>query len=86
MEALSMSVLEIIFGVLMILVSASIIIIVLSQESKGQGLSSVITGTEMMSGESRARSKEARQSRATKIAAVIFFVFIILINVFSVLS
>ncbi|MDL2327627.1 preprotein translocase subunit SecG [Ruminococcaceae bacterium OttesenSCG-928-A11] len=81
-----MTILEIIFGVLMILVSAAIIIIVLSQESKGQGLSGVITGTEMMSGESRARSKEARQYRATKIAAIVFFVMIILMNIFSMLS
>ncbi|MDL2214315.1 preprotein translocase subunit SecG [Clostridia bacterium OttesenSCG-928-O13] len=81
-----MSVLEIVFGVLAILASAIIIFIVLSQESKGQGLSSVITGTEMMSGESRARSKEARQSRLTKIAAVVFFALIILLNLFSVLA
>lgn len=81
-----MSVLEIVFGVLVILSSVVIVIIVLSQESKGQGLSSVITGTEMMSGESRARSKEARQNRVTKIAAVVFFVLIILANLFSVLN
>ena len=81
-----MSVIEIIVGVLMILVSAFLVIIVLSQESKGQGLSSVITGTEMMSNESRARSKEARQSRATKIGGIVFFVLIILINVISVLA
>lgn len=81
-----MSVLEIVFGVLVILSSVVIVIIVLSQESKGQGLSSVITGTEMMSGESRARTKEARQNRVTKIAAVVFFVLIILANLFSVLN
>lgn len=81
-----MSVLEIVFGVLVILSSVVIVLIVLSQESKGQGLSSVITGTEMMSGESRARSKEARQNRVTKIAAVVFFVLIILANLFSVLN
>ncbi len=78
--------LEIAAGVAVIIASIIIVFIVLSQESKGQGLSSVITGTEMMSNESRARSKEARQSRATKIAAVVFFVLIILVNVFSVLA
>lgn len=81
-----MSTLEIVFGVLVILSSVVITLIVLAQESKGQGLSSVITGTEMMSGESRARSKEARQNRVTKIAAVVFFVLIILANLFSVLK
>lgn len=81
-----MSVLEIVAGVLVILSSVVIIFIVLSQESKGQGLSSVITGTEMMSNESRARSKEARQARATKFAAIVFFALILLVNVFSVLT
>ncbi|MDL2219887.1 preprotein translocase subunit SecG [Ruminococcaceae bacterium OttesenSCG-928-O06] len=81
-----MSILEIIAGVLMILISAVIIVMVLSQESKGQGLSSVITGSEMMSGESRTRSKEARQTRATQIAGLVFFVLIILVNLFSVLA
>ena len=83
---LTISTLEIVFGILVILASAVIVFIVLSQESKGQGLSSVITGTEMMSGESRARSKEARQGRVTKIAAIVFFALIVLANLFSVLK
>lgn len=78
--------LEIAAGVAVIIASIVIVFIVLSQESKGQGLSSVITGTEMMSNESRARSKEARQSRATKVAGIVFFVLIVLVNVFSVIS
>lgn len=79
-----MSAIEIVAGVLMILSSIFIIGIVLSQESKGQGLSGVITGTEMMSGESRTRSKEARTHRATKIAAIVFFALTILVNVVSI--
>lgn len=81
-----MGLFEIIAGIAVILAAVVIIVVVLSQESKGQGLSSVITGTEMMSGESRARSKEARQSRVTKVVGVIFFVLIILVNVFSALA
>ena len=81
-----MSVLEIVFGVMVILSSVVIVIIVLSQESKGQGLSSVITGTEMMSGESRTHSKDARQVKATRVLAVVFFVVVILVNVFSALQ
>lgn len=81
-----MSVFEIVAGVLMILASLIIIFIVLAQESKGQGLSSVITGTEMMSGESRARTKEARQAKMTKIFAIIFFVLTILVNFLSAMS
>ena len=81
-----MSVLEIVFGVLMILSSLILIFIVLAQESKGQGLSSVITGTEMMSGESRARTKEARQAKVTRIVAIVFFVLTILVNFLSAIS
>lgn len=81
-----MTVLEIVSGVLLIIACVFIIFIVLSQESKGQGLSGVITGTEMMSGESRSRSREARMTRATRIAAAIFLVLAILTNVSSVLK
>ena len=81
-----MSVLEIVSGVMMIIASLIIVYMVLMQDSKGQGLSGVITGTEMMSGESRARSKEARQNRVTKVLAVVFFALTILVNAFSILA
>ena len=81
-----MSVLEIVFGVLVMLLSAVVIAVILAQDSKGQGLSSVITGTEMMSGESRAHSKEARQTRITKIAGIIFFALIVLVNFFGAIA
>ncbi|MDL2324868.1 preprotein translocase subunit SecG [Ruminococcaceae bacterium OttesenSCG-928-A16] len=81
-----MSVWEIISGVILILSCIVIVAIVLVQEPKGQGLSSVITGgTEMMSGESRNRSKEVRQVKFTRNAAIIFFVFTVLVNILSVL-
>lgn len=78
-----MGVLEIVAGVALIIVCIVIILVVLSQEPKGQGLSSVITGTEMISGESRARGKEARQAKITRYAAIIFFIFAILVNALS---
>lgn len=81
-----MTVLEIVSGILMIISSVIIVFIVLSQESKGQGLSSVITGTEMMSNESRSRSKEARLNKATRVVAIVFFALTILVNVFSVFT
>ena len=81
-----MSVFEIIAGVILILACVVVIGVVLSQESKGQGLSSVITGTEMMSGESRVHSKEARMSKFTRIAAIVLFVLTILVNVASGLA
>ncbi len=81
-----MSVFEIIAGVIVLLVCVIVSFVVLAQDSKGGGLSSVITGTEMMSGESRSRSKEARQAKATKILAIVFFVVVIAVNVISALQ
>ncbi len=81
-----MTIMEIIAGVLMALASLVIILMVLSQDSKGQGLSGVITGTEMMSNETRAHSKEMRQAKATRIAAIVFFVLVLVVNVFSVMG
>lgn len=75
--------LEIVAGIILIVVCLTVIAVVLSQESKGQGLSGVITGTEMMSGESRNRSKESRQANVTRIAAVILFVVTIGVNLVS---
>lgn len=51
-----MGVLEIISGVLLILCSIAIIVMVLFQESKGNGLSGAIAGGEMMGNEGRSRS------------------------------
>ncbi len=81
-----MSVIEIVAGIMVLLVCAAITVLILAQDSKGGGLSGVITGTEMMSGETRSRSKEARQGRLTKILAIVFFVVVILANVFSTLQ
>lgn len=83
-----MSILEIISGVLLILSCLVLIVIVLRQEAKGQGLSSVITGggADMMGGEGRSRSKEARQVRMTQIATVILFVVTVAVNFISALS
>ena len=54
-----MGVLEIISGVLLILCSIAIIVMVLFQESKGNGLSCAIAGGEMMGNEGRSRSSNA---------------------------
>ena len=51
-----MTILEIISGVLLILCSIAIIVMVLFQESKGNGLSGAIAGGEMMGNEGRSRS------------------------------
>lgn len=82
-----MSVLEIFAGIVLILCCIIIIAMVLVQEPKGQGLSSVISGgTEMMSNESRGRSKEVRQGKFTRNAAIVLFVLTVLVNIVSVFS
>ncbi len=77
---------EIVAGILLILACAVVIIIVLAQDSKGQGLSGVITGTDMMSGETRGRTKEARMTKYTRVAAIVLFVLTIGVNIISTLA
>ena len=74
-----MGVLEIISGVLLILCSIAIIVMVLFQESKGNGLSG-----EMMGNEGRSRSSNAMLAKYTKYAAIVFFVLAILVGVISI--
>ena len=77
-----MGVLEIISGVLLILCSIAIIVMVLFQESKGNGLSGAIAGGEMMGNEGRSRSSNAMLAKYTKYA--VFFVLAILVGVISI--
>ena len=79
-----MGVLEIISGVLLILCSIAIIVMVLFQESKGNGLSGAIAGGEMMGNEGRSRSSNAMIAKYTKYAAIVFFVLAILVGVISI--
>lgn len=79
-----MSYWEIAAGVTLILSCIVLVGVILSQDAKGQGLSSVITGTSMMSDETRGRSKEMRQTRMTRIFAIVFFVLTIAVNVISI--
>lgn len=79
-----MNALEIVSGVLLILCSIAIIVLVLFQESKGNGLSGAIAGSEMMGNEGRSRSSGAILAKYTKYAAIAFFVLAILVCVISV--
>ena len=81
-----MSVLEIVSGVILIFASIAIILMVLFQDSKGNGLSGAIGGGEMMMGESRMRSNTAILAKYTKYAGIVFFFFPLLFGVFSVIA
>ncbi len=78
-----MSVFEIVAGVVLAIACLIIIGMVLSQRSKGQGLSSVITGGDMMSGGGYGSTKEQRQVRITRIMAVVLFIVTIAVNFVS---
>ncbi len=80
-----MTVIEIIFAILLILSCVFIIAVVLMQESK-QGMSNVISGgsSDNYFQKNSGRTKEAKLSKATKIAAVIVFVVAIAVNLISV--
>jgi len=80
-----MTVLEIIFAILLILACVFIIAVVLMQESK-QGMSNVISGgsSDNYFQKNSGRTKEAKLSRATKIAAVFVFVVAVAVNLISV--
>lgn len=80
----SKGVLEIISGVLLILCSIAIIVMVLFQESKGNGCPVPIAGGEMMGNEGRSRSSNAMLAKYTKYAAIVFFVLAILVGVISI--
>lgn len=65
----------ILLGVLLIVTSLTIIIVVLMQESRSQGLSGAIAGgAETFFGKNKGRTIEQKLVKITKVCAVIFFV------------
>ncbi|MEF9969133.1 MAG: preprotein translocase subunit SecG [Ruthenibacterium sp.] len=79
-----MGVLEIISGIVLILCSIAIVVMVLFQDSKGNGLSGAIGGGEMMANGGRSRSADTILAKYTKYCAIAFFVITILVGVFSI--
>lgn len=79
-----MGIFEIISAALLLITSIFIILMVLSQESKGNGLSGAIGGGEMMANEGRSRNKDVMLAKFTKYAAIVFFVATILVGVFGI--
>lgn len=81
-----MSYWEIGAGIVLIIACIVLIGIILAQEAKGQGLSSVITGQASSSDESRMRGKDVWQVRITRVVAIIFFVLTLVVNVASIFT
>ncbi|MGN0635026.1 MAG: preprotein translocase subunit SecG [Acutalibacteraceae bacterium] len=67
--------LEIILGVLILITSILVVVLVLMQEGRQQGLSGAIAGgAETFFGKSKSRTMEQKLVKYTKILAVVFFV------------
>ena len=70
-----MQALEIILGICILLTSLLIVVLVLLQEGKQQGLSGAIAGgAETFFGKSKGRTMEQKLVKITRVFAVIFFV------------
>lgn len=76
-----MNILKVILGVIYLVISLFLIIIVLMQESKQQGIS-VITGeSESFFGKNKGSSREARLARYTITGSVFFGVIAVILGV-----
>ncbi len=79
-----MSALDIIFGIVMILVSLVIIAIVLLQQGHRAGINGAISGgADTFLSKNKARTFDALLSRVTKYAAIAFFVLALVVNFFA---
>lgn len=79
-----MSVLEIIIGAIIIVVSLVIIVAVILQQSHRSGINGVISGgAETFLSKNKARDFEAFLSKWTKILAIVFFVLALIANVIA---
>ena len=83
-----MGTIEIAAGAVLILCSIIIILVVLAQESKDDGLTSAIGGgyNESFFENNMARTKDAKLSRLTKVAATLIFIITLALNVIANLS
>lgn len=83
-----MGVTEIIAGALLILASIIIVLLVLVQESKDQGLTSAIGGGANTSfyESNMGRTRDARLSKLTKIFGIILVVVTLAVNILAVIK
>ena len=77
-----MSLIEIIFGIVLIIFSIGIIVAVLLQEGHQQNLGAVTGGADTFFSKNKARSIDAFLARWTKIISIGFFLLVISINAF----
>ena len=76
-----MAVLRVIVTVLYVLICIALVVVVLFQESKTQGLSGTINGVaETYWGKNKGRSMEGALEKGTKILAALFIVLSVVLN------
>ena len=75
-----MTALQIVFGIVLLIFSLDIIIVVLLQEGNQKNVGVVTGGAETFLSKNKARSVDAFLSRWTKVIAIGFFVFVIVVN------
>lgn len=78
-----MSVIEIVFGILLLLFAVGIIIVVLLQEGNQKNVGIVTGGADTFLSKNKARSANAFLSRWTKFIAIGFVLLVIVINVLA---
>ncbi|MBQ8568499.1 MAG: preprotein translocase subunit SecG [Oscillospiraceae bacterium] len=80
-----MSVIEIVCGIVLILMSIFLVAITLMQSQKQQGMTSAIGGTNNDSfyGKNSGNTREKALERLTKIVAVLFFLIVIALNIIA---
>lgn len=78
-----MSVMEIVAGSVLIFVSLILILIVLSMDSKDQGLTSAIGGgyNESFYGKNGANTKEAKLSKIARVCSIFLFIVTLAVNI-----
>jgi len=78
----TMSTIEVIFGVILLIFSVAITVIVLLQEGHQQELGAITGGADTFLSKNKARSVDAFLARWTKVIAIGFFVLVIAINAY----
>lgn len=75
-----MEVLRIVLTIIFILVCIALVVLVLMQEGKSAGLGDISGVAESYWGKNKGRSMEGRLVKITKVLAVLFMVFAIILN------
>lgn len=83
-----MSVLEIVAGILLILSSVIIVMLILIQESKDQGLTSAIGGgaNDSFYEKNMGRTRDAKLSKVTKIFGIVLVIVTLAVNILAVIK